>query len=106
MMVKDSGSPMCFLPLTNLGRAPLDRPQQGSSIDLPCELGRSVFKTDIHVVNWVNLVVVTLSPVSNWGRKKRKSVTLTLTKNSLVQGFASVPSLSSENLWASCLNFS
>ena len=62
-----------LLTLDKSGKRLLDSPQHSSSIDLPCEFGLSVFKTDIHVVNWVNLVVITLSQLVT-GPEKQKVV--------------------------------
>jgi hypothetical protein len=42
------------------GKKPLDHPQCSSLIDSPCELGQSVLKHDIHVFNWINLVIIAL----------------------------------------------
>jgi hypothetical protein len=62
-----------LLTLDKSGKRLLDCPQHSSSIDLPCEFRLSVFKTDIHVVNWVNLVVITLSQLVT-GAEKQKVV--------------------------------
>ena len=72
-----------LLTLDKSGKILLDCPQHSSSIDLPCELGLSVFKTDIHVVNWVNLVVITLSQLVTGGRKAESRSTTHINQKQL-----------------------
>lgn len=49
-----------LLALDKSVKQPLDWPPGYSPRDLPCKLGQSVFEHHIHVVNWVNLVIIPL----------------------------------------------
>lgn len=50
-----------LLALDKSAESALDRPPDSISLSLPCNLGHSILKYDIHVVNWIDLVVITLS---------------------------------------------
>lgn len=49
-----------LLSLDKSVKLPLDWPPNYSAMDLPCELGQSIFEHHVHVLNWVDLVIIPL----------------------------------------------
>jgi hypothetical protein len=49
-----------LLSLDKSVKLPLDWPPKYGAMDLPCELGQSIFEHHVHVLNWVDLVIIPL----------------------------------------------
>jgi hypothetical protein len=64
MMAKDIGSPMCFVPFTNLDAFINIFVVLSSGRILPSLLTISMLQCDEHVVNWEDLVICTLHFIS------------------------------------------